>query len=87
MKTILVIYRDWREVADTTEYPAKEDVINMCFIVRKYDTESHALMAYANTRCTWSTLLNDDDDPMDFIELAYEKIVNNDYEWLEEHFV
>ena len=51
-------------------------------------------MAYAETPCTWSTLLDDVAEPQELAELvqefineAYQHIKANDYNWLEQNFV
>lgn len=85
MKTILVIYYDWNEVMD--EQPTNdEDIYRWLFKARKYNTEGHALSAYANTMCTWSTLLDEDANVKDFMRTALEHIKAHDYDWLEANF-
>ena len=94
MKTILVRYYDPREVMDITSDITEEEIKKACFRADKFKTEAGALFFYAETRCTWSTLLDDVADPKELVEIvqefintAYEHIVANDIEWLEEHFV
>ena len=88
MKTIYVKYYDPSEVMEgTIDTLPKSDVLRYCFRVAKYATEADALWAYANTMCTWSTLLADDANVKGFIDMAYEAIKNRNYDWLEEYFI
>ena len=87
MVTKLIIYWDMSEISDD---PAgswtKEEIIENCFRVRNYEFEGWALDAYANTRCTWSKLVDEEFDHESFIKEATDRILNYDYEWLEENF-
>lgn len=87
MKTIYVKYYNPMEVMDgTIDTLPKSEVMDYCFRVAKYPNEGAALMAYANTMCTWSTLLDEDADVEQFIECAYTALKNHDIDWLEQHF-
>lgn len=87
MKTIYVKYYSPMEVMDEPfEALTKKDVMKYCFRVAKYSNESYALETYANTMCTWSTLLDEDADVEQFIERAYTALKNHDLDWLEQHF-
>jgi hypothetical protein len=88
MKTIYVKYYDPSEVMEgSINTLDKSDVLRYCFRAIKYTDPTAALNAYANTICTWSTLLEDDADVDKFIETAYDALKRHDLEWLEEHFV
>lgn len=88
MKTIYVKYYDPSEVMEgSIDTLPKSEVLNSCFRVAKYPTEGEALWAYANTMCTWSTLLDQDTNVKDFIERAYTALKSHDFDWLEQHFV
>ena len=85
MRTRLIIYNSPFNIIAST--PSFADVAKrMFFEIRNYDTEMEALDAYANTRCVWSKLMEDDADYEKFIDEAYEHIINHDDEWLEENF-
>lgn len=87
MKTIYVKYYNPMEVMDEPfEALTKKDVVNYCFRVAKYPNELCALEAYANTMCTWSTLLDENANVEWFIECAYIALKNHDIDWLEQHF-
>lgn len=87
MKTIYVKYYDPMEVMDEPfEALSKKDVIKYCFVVAKYSNELYALETYANTMCTWSTLLDEDANVELFIECAYTALKNHDLDWLEANF-
>lgn len=67
-----------------------EEIISYCFRVYKFETEAEALMTYANTMCTWSTLLDNsmsDEDIQNWITDAYKHWKNHDFNWLEQNFV
>lgn len=89
MRTIYVKFIDPMDVMGTTEVSPKE-IKKYCFRVVKYPTEAQALFAYADTVCTWSTLLEDSmsaDDIERWIDEAYSRIVRGDLDWLEANFV
>ena len=94
MRTVLVRYYSPCEVMEITPETTEEEIKNTCFRANKYATEVQALTAYAETSCTWSTLLDDVADTKELVEIvqefidpAYKHIVSNDIEWLEQHFV
>ena len=87
MKTLLIRLYDPNEVMDVTPETTDEEIMEYCFRVNEYVSESDALMAYANTPATWSTLLDKDTDWKQFIKEAYSHIKNNDIDWLERYFV
>ena len=89
MRNIYVKFYDPSMVFPDEIIPELTDkqIIDACFRVYKYKDEASALMAYANTMCTWSTLLKDSVDINKWIREAYDHIKNCDYNWLEEHFV
>lgn len=88
MKTKLIVYWEPEELGiPEGALKTRKDLINECFRVYTYETESAALWAYANKRCTWSTLLESNQNEMDFMLDACEKIERKNYDWLEEHFV
>lgn len=70
---------------ETTEQEIKKN----CFRVNKYRDEFSALIAYAETPCAWSTLLDDSVEAsiQEFINTAYEHIKQHNEDWLEENFV
>lgn len=88
MKTIYVKYYDPSEVMEgSIDTLPKSDVLRYCFRVGKYADPIAALDVYANSLCTWSTLLEDDADVDEFIETAYDALKRHDLEWLEENFI
>lgn len=86
MKTILVRYYNPSEVMDVTPETTADEIKEYCFRVNKYTSEGAALNAYAETPCTWSTLLDETADVKKFVDEAYEHIKQHDMEWLEENF-
>jgi len=87
MKTIYVKYLDPIKVMNKPfETLTKKDVIKHCFSVDNYSNELYALENYANTMCTWSTLLDEDANVEWFIECAYTALKNHDLNWLETYF-
>lgn len=88
MRTIFVRFYYPNEVMDVSPETTDKEIKDYCFRVNKYETESGALDAYANTAINgWSTILSDDTDVKAWIDEAYEHIKNNDIEWLENNFV
>lgn len=87
MRTILVRFYHPSEVMDINPNTTDEEIKTSCFRVNKYETEGECLEAYANTRVTWSTILDENNDWKKFVDDAWKHIKNNDYDWLEEHFV
>lgn len=88
MKTILVRFYSPADVS--CEFENEKTQKEICFKAARYSSEFAALDAYANTMCTWSTLLDDNSNISDiqaFIDEAWERIKDGDYEWLERHFV
>lgn len=63
-----------------------EEIKKECFRINRYATEKEALDTYSNTRCDWSTLLDDSCDIEEFIDEVYSHIKNHDEKWLEENF-
>lgn len=63
-----------------------KQIIDTCFLIGKFKSEESALYAYAETPCTWSRLMNEEDDIQAFIKEAWQHIKNNDIDWLEENF-
>lgn len=87
MKTIFVKYWDSTEVmGETLDNLSKEEVLHYCFRVVVYPNAKEALEAYANTQCTWSTLLDESANFVEFTDKAYNALINKDYEWLENNF-
>lgn len=87
MKTVYVKYWDPSEVMEgSIDTLPKSEVVKYCFRVAKYATEAAALDAYANTMCTWSTLLDEDANIEEFIDCAYDALKSHNYDWLELHF-
>lgn len=80
---ILVIYRDPETFGIWAE--TRKEMLDHCFIIRKYD-KKHALDIYANTMCTWSTLLKEDADVEAFCNEALDHILEHDIDWLEKNF-
>ena len=85
MKVMLVKFYSPQEVG--VEFEPKEVQKDACFRIVRFTSEPGALWAYANTLCTWSTLKDENDDLQAFIDEAWERIQNEDYEWLEQNFV
>lgn len=88
MKIIFIKYYSPEEVSDLSlKDLSDEELKDLCFRVFKCKDEASALDAYANTKVTWSTILDDVNDNInDFIEKAIRAIRDNDYEWLEKFF-
>lgn len=87
MKTIFVKYYDPLEVMDESiDSLSKQEVLENCFRVVVYPNAKDALEAYANTHCTWSTLLDESANFVEFTDKAYNAIINRDYDWLENNF-
>lgn len=88
MKTIYVKFWYPTEVFPDDIIPELSDreIKETCFRCYEYPSEAEALMAYANTMCSWSTLLDTKDDITEFINDAYDHIKSNDIEWLEANF-
>ena len=82
----LVVYYDPYDVMDP-DGCTEQEIKEYCFRVRHYDSYATALESYANTRCTWSRLLEDDKDEQKFIDEAWGHILDHDYDWLEQNFV
>jgi len=84
MRTILVRFYSPTEVG--CEFEDEKTQKEACFRANQYSSEFAALDAYANTPCTWSVLLDDTSDVQAFINEAWERIKDDDYEWLEKSF-
>lgn len=87
MKTIYVKYYDPYEVMDITPETTDQEIKEACFRAHKYESEAEALWAYAETRCYWSTLLDEEANVQEFIDEAFSHIKACDYQWLEKNFV
>ena len=87
MRTIYVKYWSPSEIGIPSEEVDIASIKKYCIRVYKFPNELQALEAYANTRCTYSTLLDEGIDIDAFIDNAINHILNNDYNWLEENFV
>lgn len=85
MKNIYVKFWSPAEVGLPVD-ASEADIKEYCFRAVKYPNEGLALMAYANTMCTYSTLLEEDADVDKFINEAYEHYVKDDVDWLEANF-
>lgn len=85
MKNIYVKFWNPAEVGLPID-ASEEDIKKYCFRVVNYPNEALALMAYANTMCTYSTLLEEGADVDKFINEAYKHYINCDDAWLEENF-
>lgn len=83
-KTILIRFYNPSDV--DCEFATEKEQRESCFKVAYYASEASALWAYANTPCTWSTLVDDSSDVHAFISEAWERIKDDDYEWLEQNF-
>lgn len=86
MKNVLIIYRDPKDIGCSDEIFSQEDLLMWCFSIRKYETEAQALMAYAETPCMWSTLVEECNWELFVKEAAY-RIWHADFDWLERNFV
>ena len=65
---------------------SEEDIKKYCFRAVKYPNEGLALIAYANTMCTYSTLLEENADVDKLIDEAYKHYIKHDDDWLEANF-
>ena len=63
------------------------NVKKWCVEVYICRNESFALNAYANTRCDWSTLLDEDADIDEFVNKVTKALIEQDIEWLETYCV
>lgn len=89
MKNVVVIFYSPENVFGDSIVAAEltdQQIMDSCFRVRKYKSVESALWAYAETPCTWSKLMDEDDDIQAFIKEALQHIKNNDIDWLEENF-
>lgn len=85
MKVILIKFHSPQDVG--VEFEPLEVQKEKCFVILRFTSEPKALWAYANSPCTWSTLKDECDDLQAFIDEAWQRIQNDDYEWLEQNFV
>lgn len=86
MKTIYVKFWSPEEVGLPDSELTEKDIKKYCFKAFKCSNEAHALEVYANTMCTYSTLLDDDADVEGFIDEACKHWMNHDGDWLECNF-
>lgn len=87
MKTVLV-KGWWPEMIGIPEEEVSIDVVKEhCIRAGKYDSEAHAMWAYAECMADWSKLLDENDDVSQFCETAALHILNHDWDWLEENFI
>ena len=89
MKTIYIKFYSPNDVMEVTPKTTDDEIIATCFKVYKCLNETQALELYANTRCAWSTLLENTMAPIDILKWmkeAYNHIKNNDFDWLEQNF-
>lgn len=86
MKTIYVNFTDPNNLIMDPPVILDDSLKRLCFTAFKYRTPFEALEAYANTRCTWSTLLEDSTNVAEFIDEAWEHIKAHDEDWLEANF-
>lgn len=87
MRTVLVRGYMPESVGIPQEDVNEKTVKEYCVRAGQYKTETDALMAYAECRADWSTLLDTEDDVEQFVENAVGNILHRNYDWLEEHFV
>lgn len=88
MKNVLVRFYNPQEVFPEEVIEggiSDKQIIDTCFLIGKFKSEESALDAYAETPCTWSTLLNEDKVEA-FIKEAFQHIKDNDIDWLEQNF-
>lgn len=86
-RTVLIIFDDPSDVMNITSHTTDDEIKEKCFRVLKYNTPREALIAYENTQVHWSTILDDEEDYLKFIDNAYEHIKNKDYDWLDKYFI
>jgi hypothetical protein len=90
MRTIFVRFYNPTDVMDLTPETSPQEIKTFCFRVTKYQNETDALIAYAETPYTaWSTLLDDTVDIEKFINEAHSHIMMGtkaDIDWLEQNF-
>ena len=86
-RTVLIIFEDPSDVMNITPSTTDDEIKEKCFRVIKYATPREALTAYEQTQVNWSTILDDEEDYLEFINKAYEHIKNNDYDWLYKYFI
>lgn len=84
MKNLLMVVYSPAELGIAPEDVCKELVQNYCIRVRKYTNEGLALMAYVDTPCWCSTLLDENSYPS-LLEKVTEAILNGNYAWLDEN--
>ena len=85
MKVVLVIFYSPEELG--VEFEDEKIQKDKCFNILRYPDEGTCLWAYANKKCLWSVIKDENDDLQHFIDEAWEHIQNQDYEWLESNFV
>lgn len=85
MKVILIKFHSPQNVG--VEFEPLDIQKDACFRIVRFTSEPGALRAYANTSCTWSTLKDENDDLQAFIDEAWQRIQDDDEEWLEQNFV
>lgn len=73
-------------IEDPEEYTL-ENIKKYCIKVFKCKDESHALWTYANTRCDWSTLLNESDDIEQYVDNVARALLKHDWDWLESNCI
>ena len=86
MKTIYVKFYSPQDVGMEESEVTPKTLKEWCIRAYKYQTAGEALLAYANTVCEWSTLLDEDADVEAFINEAIEHYMSYDWDWLEENF-
>lgn len=87
MKTIYVkVYSPFNVGLEGDEITFN-NVKKYCVRVFLCPNAAAALNAYANTRCDWSTLLDEDADIDEFVNKVTKALIEQDIEWLETYCV
>ena len=86
-RTVLIEFYHPRDIMDITPYTTDDEIKEKCFRVLKYNTPRETLTSYENSQAYLSTILDDEEDYLKFIDNAYEHIKNKDYDWLDKYFI
>lgn len=87
MKTVYIKVYSPFNVGLEGEDVTFNNVKKWCIKVYICRNESFALEVYANTRCDWSTLLEENADIDEFVDKVAKALIEQDIEWLETYCV
>lgn len=87
MKTIYIKVYSPFNVGLEGEDVTFNNVKKLCIKVFLCPSEAVAFSAYANTRCDWSTLLDETANIDEFVNKVTNALIEQDIEWLETYCV